>query len=222
MDEEHYEDEALKRFRRQARIISLLSGAETGGLSPLPLTQLHSFAYLVNVLSPVWAMPPLDPRVLKLRHGPYYPALQHDLDDLIGRSLIRISDIEYMVDEDRNGHRLNANVELNWELVQRALDVLWSFSEERRLQIFVEELAIALATLTSEELDFAVSEDATYGNSMVAYDDVVDFGEYRDRNYSANAATYLGGLLPSGTSTTPGEKLHLYVQHLRERLSNAE
>ena len=211
----------MDKFRRLARILALLAGAKKAGFSPLSITQMHSFAFLVNVLSPVWSMPPMDARVLKVRKGPYYPGLQDDIDELIGRSVVMISDIEYIVDDERSGLRLDGNIELNAEFAPRIFEVMLSFAEERNFQVFIDELALALATLSPAEFDLSAGEDATYGDVNIAYDDVVDFAEYKDRNYSAKAAMFLGRLARSGAATTAGEKLHLYVRHMRDRLQDA-
>lgn len=215
------EESSIPQLRRQTRLIALLSSAQRAGIAPLSIGQLHIFAYIANVLSPVWAMPPLEAAVLKLQGGPYYPSLQADLDDLIGRSVILISEIVYISDDQRAGRRLDGRIKLNDDLASSAVGVLKSFADERKLQYFVDELALALATLTPEELNRAVSEDATYGDAQIAFDDVVDFAQFRERNYSAKAASYLGKLASAGVATTAGEKVQLYVTHLRKRLQDA-
>ncbi len=49
---------------------------------------------------------------------------------------------------------------------------------------------------------------------MVDVGNVVDFAEWQQKNYSANAARYMSQLLPLNTRATRGEMLHLYVHHL--------
>src|ERR1700687_2575811 len=84
-------NERIEELQRRIRLLVLLSAAERAGLVPLRILRLHSFAYLSNVLAPVWDMPALDGKVLKRHGGPFYPALQRDLDRLVGmgRVLIR-------------------------------------------------------------------------------------------------------------------------------------
>ena len=72
----------------QARLIELLWAAGEAGLTPLKLMHLHAFAYLANVLAPVWESPVLDGRVLKRRGGPYFPELQSELDHLLGKGVV--------------------------------------------------------------------------------------------------------------------------------------
>ena len=76
---------------RKIRLIVLLSAAENAGLYPTPIRQLHVLAYLANVLAPVWNMPVLDGKLLKKKGGPFYPALQQDLDRLVGTGVVFIS-----------------------------------------------------------------------------------------------------------------------------------
>ena len=62
----------LPSLRRQVRLLVLLRAAEAAGLAPLRILRLHAFAYLSNVLAPVWDLRALDGKVLKRRGGPFY------------------------------------------------------------------------------------------------------------------------------------------------------
>src|SRR5437016_336881 len=84
-------DKAFESVRRRVRVIALIDAAENAGLNPIPILRLHALAYLSNVLAPVWNMPALDGKVLKRRGGPFYPALQRDLDFLVGAGVVVIS-----------------------------------------------------------------------------------------------------------------------------------
>jgi hypothetical protein len=198
----------------------LLRAAEQAGLVPLPILRLHTFAYLSNVLAPVWRLTALDGKILKRRGGPYYPSLQQDLDRLVGMGLATISGLSHARDED-NRWRLEGAYRLNFGLAQDALDCLAEFEDERRLAAFLQELAFALSALTDQELDRAMTEDATYADPVVSAGNVVDFAEWQDKNWSANAAAQFEQFMPAGIHATPGEKLHMYVRHLHARLQQA-
>ena len=71
-------------LRRRIRLLLLLDGSERAGLAPINVRRLHTYAYLSNVLAPVWNTRVFDGSLLKRRGGPFYPALQHDLDRLVG------------------------------------------------------------------------------------------------------------------------------------------
>lgn len=202
------------------RLLSLLDAADSAGLVPVPIVRLHAFAYLANVLAPVWDIRAMDGKILKRRGGPFYPALQRDLDHLVAAGMVRLSSLGYEEDEDGRW-RLDAAYELNRDLAANAVDYVRQHNVEGHGRVFLQELAYALSALSEEDLDAVVGEDATYSDDLVTEGNVVDFAEWRDTNYSANAATYFERVMPGGAFPTPGEKLHLYVRHLYRRMHGA-
>lgn len=204
-------------LRRQVRLVMLLDAAEAAGIVPLRIMRLHAFAYLSNVLAPVWSMPVLSGTVLKRRGGPFYPELQHDLDRLVGQGVAVISDVGHVQDEGKRW-RLEGAYRLNRTFADPVLATLATFPDENRLGTFILELGYALAVLSDSEFDRAVSEDATYSDPLVSVDNVIDFADWRSRNYSANAAETFEQVIPGGNAT-PGEMLHLYVRHLHRRIN---
>ena len=204
-------------LRRQVRLVMLLDAAESAGLVPIKILRLHAFAYLSNVLAPVWDMPVLNGRVLKRRGGPFYPDLQQDLDRLVGKGVVTICDIGHVQDESHRW-RLEGAYRLYRPFAEPILAALANYPDEQRLGEFIAELGYALSALSDEELDRAVSEDATYSDPMIMDDNVIDFADWRERNYSANVAEKFDRVVPGGYAT-PGEKLHLYVRHLHRRIN---
>jgi hypothetical protein len=210
-------EDSFDSLRRQVRLLVLLSAAEEAGISPLRILRLHAFAYLSNVLAPVWELHAFDGKVLKRRGGPFYPTLQRDLDRLVGMGLVQVRDLSHVQDDEKRW-RLEGWYRLNHEFSNVVLECVASYEEERRLLSFIQELAFALSALTDGELDNAVSEDATYSDPLVSFGNIVDFDEWRTKNYSANAARRFETLLSNGAHATRGEMLHLYVRHLNRRL----
>ena len=208
----------FESLRRRLRLVSLLHAAEEAGLTPLPVLRLHTLAYLSNVLAPVWDLPVLEGKVLKRRGGPFYPALQHDLDRLVGMGMAVISGLGHRIDED-DAWRLEGSYELNPELANDVLSCLREFEDENGLLAFFEELAFAVSCLSDREFDKAMTEDATYSDPLTGIGNVVDFAEWRKNNHSANAAQRFEEAFPQGLRATPGEKLHLYVRHIHARIS---
>lgn len=204
-------------LRRQVRVVMLLDAAEAAGLVPLKILRLHAFAYLSNVLAPVWDMAVLNGKILKRRGGPFYPDLQHDLDRLVGLGVVVISGVGHVQDEAKRW-RLEGAYRLNRQFADPILSALGDYPEERQLGTFIVELAYALSALSDDELDRAVSEDATYSDPMVTVDNVIDFADWREHNYSANAAEKFDRVIRGGNAT-PGEKLHLYVRHIHRRIN---
>jgi hypothetical protein len=204
-------------IQRRLRVIVLLDSAENAGLAPLSIVRLHTFAYLANVLAPVWDAPALEGKVLKRRGSPFYPILQREIDRLVGMGVVLMSGLGYSLDESKRW-RLEGFYSLNHGFADGILAALRQFEEEARLLGFIQELAYAISALSDEELDRAVGEDATYSDPLIDFGNVVDFAEWRQVNYSANAAKKLARLLPSDSQATLGERLHFYVRHLRLRL----
>lgn len=208
--------ERIDSIRRRVRLVLLLEAAENAGLVPLGIIRLHALAYLSNVLAPVWDMVPLDGRLLKRHGGPFYPAMQHDLDRLVGMGVVIITGLDHILDHGR--WRLEGDYRLNRIFANPVLAQLLAYEEERRLAAFIQELAYALSVLSNEDLDAAIGEDATYSNPVVTAGNVIDFVERKEANFSANAAQYFDRLIPGALHATAGEKLHLYVRHLHWRI----
>jgi hypothetical protein len=205
--------------REQVRLILLLDAASRAGLVPLDVRTLHTFAYFANVLSPVWDMPPMDGSVLKMQDGPYYPVLQHELDRLVGIGIARISNLGHDAD-DEGRWRLRGAFRLNDHLAAPILAVIETFEGEAVVHAFLVELALALSGLPRELAACASMQDATFADSLTENGNVLDFGEWKVRNYSSNAARRFRDLTSAGIVATQAELLHLYVRHLRLRLTS--
>jgi hypothetical protein len=204
-------------LQRRIRLVVILDAAERASLAPLPVVQLHTLAFFANVLSPVWQMPPLEGSLLKRRGGPYYPPLQRDLDRLVGVGVAIISDLGHERDDEARW-RLEGSYRLNRQFADRIIDAIAAWPSEQMVMKFVRELALAVSALDDEEIDRSTRADATYSDPQVDFGSVVDFAQFRDLNYAANAANEIGRFLPGGVTPTSGEKLHLYVRHLHKRL----
>ncbi len=203
---------------RQARLILLLDAAERAGLTPIRVVRFHAFAYLANVLAPVWDMSPLDGRVLKRRVSPFYPGLQSDLDKLVGAGMVAVTEVGHVQNSD-GSWQLEATYTLNRQLAEPAVELLSTFDDERQLRAFIRELAYALSALSDHDLDTAATQDAAYSDPLVSVGNVLDFGEWSQDNSSVNAALSFDSVNPEGSPTTAAEKLHLYAQALLRRLS---
>jgi hypothetical protein len=161
----------------------------------------------------------MDGRILKRRGGPFYPVLQHDLDRLVGLGVVVITGLGHEVDDDGRW-RLRGSFGLNPELAGGALHAIDSFADEQAVSAFLSELGLALSSLPEDSFSRAPMEDATYADTLVTAGNVVDFAEWQRRNFSANAARRFLELMPEGVQATQSELLHLYVRHLRSRLTS--
>ena len=214
-------DPHTSSVRRRVRIVTLLDAANHAGMTPMPILRFHAVAYLANVLAPVWELNAHDGKLLKRRGGPFYPGLQKDLDRLTGMGLVHLTRLRH--EEEAPGRwRLEGFYDLNYRFAAPVLECLRTISEDERLtHAYIGELLLALSSLSDDDLDTAMQEDATYSDPQVTEGNVIDFAEWSDRNWTASAAEHFRDILPSGDRTTPGEKLHLYVAHLHRRLHGA-
>lgn len=201
-------------LRRRVRLLMLLDGAERAGLTPIGVRRLHLYAYLSNVLAPVWNTRAFDGSVLKLSAGPFYPALQRDLDRMVGMGLVVISNLGHVKDDSDHWH-LDGNFSLNRELASAALDFISRMPMERTVQLFLYEVAYAVSALEDVEFDRLPDEDPTYADPMIAYENVIDFDEWKKKNHSASATLHFRSVYGQATD---GELLHMYIGHLHRRI----
>jgi len=209
--------DAMAVVRRQVRLVALIDSAERAGLAPLSVLRLHTFAFLSNVLAPVWEMPPLEGKVLKRKGGPFYPTLQGDLDRLVGLGVVIISNLGHVLDQQERW-RLEGCYRLHRPFADPILERVARFEEERKFSAFLDELAFAISALSDDDLDKAPTEDAIYSDPIVDFGNVLDFAEWQHKNAAATAADRLGRLVPGGVRPIAGEKIHLYLRHLKARI----
>lgn len=202
---------------RRARALMLLEAAEGAGLAPISVKELHSFAYLANVLSPVWDMLPQKRTVVHKQGGPYYPELQEDIDAMVGRGIVGIENVEHKKDADKRWRLKGSFYLAEPEVTKRISSRLRQFSDELKLFTFYRELAFAFATVPKDLRSQIVGEDAVY-DVDVGEEVVIDFAEWKQENFAENAARHFDQVMPDGRPATEAQKLHLYAHHLRRRL----
>ena len=214
----------LAKVKRRCRMLLLLDAAEQVGIAPLLSARLHAFAYLADVLSPVWDLVPFDGKVYKADGGPRYPDLQDEIDSLVVLGLIQVRDLVYEPRAD--GARIVGSYGLNFgsehlESILRALGARSADEaidpDDRSSHAYLVELAGALATLPDDEIESATRVDVTYGARAELYN-VVDFDEWVEDRWAANpswrVAERFQAFLPAESKMLPGEKLYLYAAYL--------
>src|SRR5947209_4354525 len=216
-------------LRRRARILHLLDAAERAGITPLGSARIHGFAYLADVLSPVWGLLPFDGKILKVEGGPHYPELQYELDRLVVMGLVEIRSLSYTA--LNNGARLNAEYSLRFES-SHLLPILGALGarsdaqpfddRDRVIHSFLVELAGALATVPDEEIKVAATVDATYADQRIDAFNIIDFGDWSANpklaNLSQRTTERFGEFLPTGAVLSSGERIYLYAQYLSRRI----
>ncbi len=214
----------LQQTERRLRIVSILKWAEPVGLSPTSTDVLHSIAYLADVLSPVWHLPALDGQVLKRIKRPFFPRLQHDLDELVGIGLVRVCRFDYLVDDDQqNGAtwRVDGEYELRSDRAKPILDAIMRFPEQHKRHEFVREVVYAASGLGSEGLAAIGLLDAAYSDPYVDIGGLLDVEPDDGENLTAHMAQRFATLTAETEGFTSAELVHLYVRHLYARLKIA-
>lgn len=221
---------AIEIMRQRSRIIQLLDVAERVGIAPLRSGRLHAFAYLADVLSPVWDLPAFDGKVLKIEGGPHYPILQRELDRLVPMGIVEITNISY-IPRPEGGARIDGFYALNLKFpnLDAILLALGSRGSEHALDSrdaevygFLLELAGALAKVPDDEIDRAATLDATYADNRIDLLNVIDFGDWTTEaqtdNLSLRTVSEFHKFLPRGALLQSGEKLYLYASFLGRRV----
>lgn len=204
---------------RKARLLQMLDALQRAGGTPISSEGLHAFAFLANVLSPLWDLSPLDGSVLKSDDGPYYPPLQRGLDALVGDRLVSVFSLR-SAGPKKNGGGLVAEFTLNQGLAAPILDFINGFPDEKDTPRFLLELANAFVEIAVQRRDDAARLDAAYSDPAVASDRVVDFAEWvmpTSENPSWNVAESFQRYVPTETTLNRAEKLLMYMRLLKRR-----
>jgi hypothetical protein len=214
---------------QRIRVIQLLEAAERAGITPMPARRLHAFAYLADVLSPVWNLQPFDGQVFKVKHGPHYPDLQREVDRLVIMGLVTVSGLRY-VSRTKSGPLIDGEYSINFEsaYLEPILSAIGTRGANKSLDprdsdihAFLVELACAIATVPDEQIDSAASVDATYADERIGYSNVVDFGSWSSNNLSLAVTERFEKFLPGKATLSAGERLYLYASFLGRRINGA-
>ncbi|MEX2291791.1 MAG: hypothetical protein WD794_15880 [Mycobacteriales bacterium] len=206
-------DERYHVVRRRVRLLTLLRAAADVGLDPLGVGTVHALAYLTDALSPVWHLPPLDGQVLKRVVRPYFPALQRDVDALVGAGLVEVVRFAHLPDEGGRGWRLDADLRLVGPAAAPVLAAVDGLPEQASRAAFVREVVYAASGLGLNGVDRIGLLDATYVDPRVDVGGVIDFAPEARMNPTAQAALGFAALA-SGVRLSEPELIHLYVRHL--------
>jgi len=207
----------LKATARSLRLLAILDHAGRVGMAPVGLDVLHTIAYFSDVLAPVWHLPVMDGLVLK-RARPYYPALQEDLDHLVGTGLVEVHNVDYRLEQQ--SWMLKADYELRESAARPILALAASYRLQAQDLAFVREVVYATSGL-GDEVAAAASADATYADPLIAVGGLVDLDPDSGVSQSVGVARRFGELLSARSSLSNAEMVHLYVRQLYSRLQVA-
>lgn len=207
-------------LRNRAWLLGMLHLANRAGLKPLPKRQLHSLVFLANCLAPIYGEAAIESRVIKYRHGPFYPDAQWDLDRMLAQGLVQISHIRYEQLEGEWWMEANYHTTRRGdEIYRRSLNAPLLGQSYR----FLVELINAFVSIDRGVLDEAPLHDALYSTPGKPNWAALVFEKSTD-NVSAITADAFSDLLPSNAYLSPKERVDLYLRYLgrmaldRERL----
>lgn len=204
----------------RAWLLTLLDGAARAGLTPLPQATIHHLAFLANVLAPTYGLPVETGLVTRWKRGPYSPEMQWDLDRLSIMGLARLVSVEPVNDR---GKWFVARYGLG-PLAPAFLDKALAVGSLARAHRFHCELFAAYASLAPTLRGAVVNEDATYANTIDGdlreNETVIDFAEWKDRNYTQRASATLESHL-GGVRVDPRRRVHIYLRYLARRTAKA-
>lgn len=199
----------------RSRLLQMLAALERVGGTPIDTRSLHAFAFFANVLSPLWDLHPLEGSVLKETGAPYFPALQRQLDCLVGDGFV---DVVTLARGDAGG--LYATFRLAHNRAGPLLHIVRMLPDEASAEDFLTELADAFIEIRPDRRDDAATADAAYSDPAVAEGRIVDFAEWVSPtlgNAAWNTAQQFQRYVPSGVTLNRAEKLVMYMRLMKRR-----
>lgn len=206
----------MSHLRYQIRALLILRAMSRGSLYPAPLEAVHTMAYLADALASVWDLPVLDDMVLKTLWVPRSSGIQGALDRLVGASLTRVQNVDYV----ERGARiaLQADYDLNEELVAPIFAVVDGDPDWSAEFLAISEISTAVTGMGRERFHRAALVDASYSDPLLDANTVVDLepdmGDLPSRTQAANLELRAIALEELGRGLTPAEVTHLYARHL--------
>ena len=202
--------------RRRVRILMLLDAVDYAVLGPISVHRFHTFAYLADVLSPIFRFASISGKILKRRSYPYFPDLQWEVDRLIGLDLVTTIDLAPVVEESQAYIAFSLALQRPRSLP--VLDVVYSQEEFSHQRDYFRELAGALSNIQDAELDEVTKLDVTWESGHAGT--VIDYAEWRAQNYSTLGADRIEKLAVRSfgngqTRLSPTAKVNLYVKYLQ-------
>jgi len=203
-------------LRRSIRLVSIITACRDSGVHPVPGSVIHTIAYLADALAPVWGLPILDAQVLKQPTRPFFPALQTDIDCLVGRGVVGVSRFSYDAGSASSPvWSLNADYEL-LPLASPIIEAINSQEGESLRYKFVREVTFAAAGLGPEAVSNLGQVDAMYSDPDVDVGGMLDLDDLTSNKTTEVAKRF--NLLAENSAYNASRLIHLYVRHLHARM----
>ncbi|WP_445337798.1 hypothetical protein [Clavibacter sp. CFBP 8614] len=211
---EQQDDQAV---RDEVHCVQLIAAARKAGLEPIRFSYLHAFAYLAEALSSVWGVEASTTEVLKRDGLPFFPRLQRALDTLVWRGVVKIDNFSYVQDHLQRW-ALEATCRLEEGRSHELLRRLDLFEDERERSDLYLEIGLGLAQ--SDDVIDLFRYDASYSDPSVSVNRLIEFSPGASENLTAKVADRFSELVDPGHALASGERVGLYIAHLRRTASS--
>lgn len=209
------------RFFVRSKLVQMFDALERVGGTPIEESAFHSFAFFVNVLSPLWDLYPFEGSVLKEQGAPFFPAVQLELDTLVGAGLVKVTDLSISKSNPQGSPRLIASFSLERTRCADLITAIRCLPDESLSEGFLLELADAFVSIRPELRDDAAVVDAAYSDPSIAEGRIVDFAEWvssTSDNASWRVAQEFQRFAPENVSLSRAEKLVMYMRLMKRRV----
>lgn len=212
--------DGAERVKKRVRLLQLLEAAERGALTPIEVRKLHAFAYLADVLSPIWHLEPFEARLAKTGRSPYFPDLQYEIDILVAMGLVEVTSLKY-IRNPRDEVSFTARFALRYE--SKHLDAIFAAltedADNTNTREYLVQLANALATLGDQDIEAAATEDATYSDPRTSTQDYIELSEAVEESSRTQTAIATFDKLFPETHLPPPRRLFMYAHYLGRKVN---
>jgi hypothetical protein len=196
-------------FTTRVWLTFLVQAAHRAGLTPLPKQRLHRVVFLSNCLAPLFEATPNTARIVKYKHGPFYPLIQWELDRLATMGVLTVANIKYTHDDRGWWVSSDYGVDRLAAVITHCRRTIYG----QRLDEYLTEVVAGFASLHGAALDEVALRDENYDRPGASDDTFIDFSEHEE-NFSLRTARAFRTVLPIELVPTQKEELFLYMRFL--------
>src|SRR6266850_4360316 len=200
----------MLKFTTRVWLTYLMAAAHRAGLTPLSKRRFHRLVFLSNCLAPLFQATPNTARIVRYKHGPFYPLIQWELDRLATIGILTVTNIKYTHDD--HGWWVNADYGVG-ALATSILAHCGRSSYGKQLEEYLTELVAGFASLPAATLDEVALRDENYDRPGASEDTLIDFSE-QEHNLSVQTALAFRTVLPPQLIPTRKEEVFLYMRFL--------
>lgn len=210
---------AVTRLKHRVRLLQLLRASDHAALAPIDMGKLHAFAYLADILSPVWQLRPFEDTIGRTNRPPYYPDFQRELDLMVAMGLVEPSQLEYTPSDDGKPARFAACYALRTDSAHlpALMEALRDDDDLVREQDYLNSLAGALASIPDDDIAQAARRDLAYEGGAMDTEEFFELDPASASSLTSRAVASFDQLFPEA-HLTPARRLYMYAAYLGKRV----